>query len=158
MALATGVPSPNPPKNDTLLNPDWAYVETKDKGVILRGEYELNDQLLAYGAVGTSKTDYRYSGALTATVNNSAGDFTTAMGQLQMEIHKTSAEVGLRGHFDTFGINHQWSVNATQYSDTQKDFGRRAAGSNWTTNIYNPVWGPKVSEAWPLIAHTVNDL
>ena len=158
MGLAAGVPVPKPPKNDTLLNPDWAYVETKDKGVILRGEYELNDQLLAYGAVGTSKTDYRYSGALTATVNNSAGDFTTAMGQLQMEIHKTSAEVGLRGHFDTFGINHQWSVNATQYSDTQKDFGRRAAGSNWTTNIYNPVWGPKVSEAWPLIAHTENDL
>lgn len=39
-----------------------------------------------------------------------------------------------------------------------KDFGRRAAGSNWTTNIYNPVWGPKVSEAWPLIAHTESDL
>ncbi|OLS60212.1 TonB-dependent receptor [Pseudomonas putida] len=158
MGLAANVPVPRPPSNDILLNPDWAYVETKDKGVILRGEYELNDQLLAYGAIGTSKTQYQYSGALTATVINTAGDFTTAMGQLQMEIYKTSAEAGLRGHFDTFGINHQWSVNATQYSDTQKDFGRRAAGSNWTTNIYNPVWGPKVSEAWPQIAHTENDL
>ncbi|MCE1116830.1 MULTISPECIES: TonB-dependent receptor [Pseudomonas] len=158
LGLDDGVPVPRPPKSDTLLNPDWAYVETKDKGVILRGEYELTDQLLAYGAVGTSKTDYRYSGALVGTVTNAAGDVTTTMGQLQMEIHKTSAEVGLRGHFDTFGINHQWSLNATQYSDTQKDFGRRAAGSSWTTNIYHPSWGPKVSEAWPPIAHTENDL
>ncbi|MDR6711597.1 iron complex outermembrane receptor protein [Pseudomonas hunanensis] len=158
MGLASGVAVPSPPKSDTLLNPDWAYVETKDKGVILRADYELTDQLLAYGAVGTSKTDYQYSGALTATVNNNAGDFTTAMGQLQMQIHKTSAEVGLRGHFDTFGVGHQWTVNATQYSDTQKDFGRRATGSNWTTNIYHPSWGPKVSEAWPQIAHSESDL
>ncbi|WP_347881630.1 TonB-dependent siderophore receptor [Pseudomonas sp. GD03858] len=158
MGLDDGVPVPRPPRNDKLLNPDWAYVETKDKGAILRGEYELRDDLLAYGAIGTSRTDYKYSGALMATVNNAAGDLTTTMGQLQMEIHKTSAEVGLRGHFDTFGINHQWSVNATQYSETKKDFGRRAAGSSWTTNIYRPSWGPKVSEAWPQIAHTEDDL
>ncbi|NIF29014.1 TonB-dependent siderophore receptor [Pantoea sp. Tr-811] len=158
MGLAAGVPVPRPPSNNTLLNPDWAYVETKDKGLILRGEYELSDQLLAYGAFGTSKTDYHYSGALTATVLNSAGDFRTDMGQLQMQIHKTSAEVGLRGHFDTFGIGHQWSLNATEYSDTQKDFGRRGAGASWTTNLYHPVWGPKAPEAWPAIAHTENDL
>ncbi|MDD1960973.1 TonB-dependent siderophore receptor, partial [Pseudomonas sp. 39004] len=159
LGLAKGVAVPKPPKSDTLLNPDWAFVETKDKGVILRGEYELSDQLLAYGAVGTSKTDYRYSGAMIATVINDAGDFTTGMGQLQMQIHKTSAEVGLRGHFDTFGINHQWSLNATQYSDEKKDFGRRSvAGAEWTTNLYHPVWGPKASEAWPLIMHSENDL
>ncbi|HDS1818141.1 TPA: TonB-dependent siderophore receptor [Pseudomonas putida] len=158
LGLASGVAVPKPPKSDTLLNPDWAFVETKDKGVILRGEYELNDQLLAYGAVGTSKTDYQYSGAMIATVTNNAGDFTTGMGQLQMEIHKTSAEVGLRGHFDTFAINHQWSLNATQYSDEKKDFGRRSAGTPWTTNLYHPVWGPKAPQAWPLIMHSENDL
>nr|WP_249684702.1 TonB-dependent siderophore receptor [Pseudomonas sp. RC2C2] len=158
MGLKDGLAVPKPPKNDTLLNPDWAYVQTKDKGVILRGEYELNDQLLAYGAIGTSKTDYQYSGAMIATVINDAGDFTTSMGQLKTQLHKTSAEVGLRGHFDTFGINHQWSVNATQYSETKKDFGRRSAGAPWTTNIYHPVWGPKAPEAFPQIGHTEDDL
>lgn len=158
MGLKDGLAVPKPPKNETLLNPDWAYVQTKDKGVILRGEYELNDRLLAYGAIGTSKTDYQYSGAMIATVINDAGDFTTSMGQLKTQLHKTSAEAGLRGHFDTFGINHQWSVNATQYSETKKDFGRRSAGAPWTTNIYHPVWGPKAPEAFPPIAHTEDDL
>ncbi|MEE1922609.1 TonB-dependent siderophore receptor [Pseudomonas sp. 148P] len=159
IGLNAGVAVPSPPKNTTLLNPDWAYVESKDKGVILRGEYEINDQLLAYGAIGTTKTDYKYNGTMTAVVINSAGDYTTTMGQLQMQIYKTSAEVGLRGHFDTFGINHQWSVNATQYRDKEKDWGRRSVpGANWTTNIYNPVWGPEAPQQWPLVLHTENNL
>lgn len=159
LGLAPGVGIPKPPKSDTLINPDWAYVETEDKGVILRGEYDLNDYVMAYGAVGTSKTNYKYNGALSSQVINDAGDFTTTMGQLKFEIEKTSAEVGLRGHFDTFGINHQWSVNATQYSDKEKDWGRRSVpGANWTTNIYRPVWGPEAPESWPLIVHTENDL
>jgi iron complex outermembrane receptor protein len=159
IGLAPGVGIPKPPKAGTLLNPDWASVETQDKGVILRGEYDLNDYVMAYGAVGTSKTNYKYNGALSSALVNQAGDFTTIMGQLKFEIEKTSAEVGLRGHFDTFGINHQWSVNATQYSDKEKDWGRRSVpGANWTTNIYRPVWGPEAPEAWPLIIHTENDL
>lgn len=44
---------------------------------------------------------------MSATVINDAGDISTVLGQLKFEIEKTSAEVGLRGHFDTFGINHQ---------------------------------------------------
>jgi len=159
LGLAPGVGIPKPPKSDTLLNPDWAYVETEDKGVILRGEYDLNDYVMAYGAVGTSKTNYKYNGAISSQIINEAGDFNTTMGQLKFEIEKTSAEVGLRGHFDTFGINHQWSVNATQYSDKEKDWGRRSVpGANWITNIYRPVWGPKAPESWPLIVHTENDL
>lgn len=159
IGLADGVSVPKPPKADTLLNPDWAYVQSKDKGVILRGEYDLNDQLLAYAAVGTSKTRYQYSGALSATLINEAGDFTTTMGQLAFEVRKTSAEVGLRGHFDTLAINHQWSLNATQYTDEEKDWGRRyVPGADWTTNLYHPVWGPAAAQAWPLIIHTENRL
>ncbi|WP_240998797.1 TonB-dependent receptor [Pseudomonas baltica] len=159
IGLAAGVGIPKPPKAGTLLNPDWAYVETKDKGVILRGEYDLSDAVMAYGAVGTSKTHYQYSGAISSAVINAAGDFRTTMGLLKTEIEKTSAEVGLRGHFDTFGINHQWSVNATQYSDKEKNFGLRAVpNSIVTTNIYHPVWGAKSPESWPPVSHTENDL
>nr|WP_263854296.1 TonB-dependent siderophore receptor [Pseudomonas huaxiensis] len=159
LGLAANVSVPSAPKADTLLNPNWAYVENKDKGVILRGEYALNDQLMAYAALGTSKTDYQYSGAMTAQLINNAGDFTTTMGQLKFELEKTSGEVGLRGHFQNLDINHQWSLNVTHYEDEQKDYGRRSVpGANWTTNIHNPVWGPKAAESFPLIAHTENRL
>lgn len=40
IGLAEGVPVPRPPKSDTLLNPDWGFVQTRDKGVIVRGEYD----------------------------------------------------------------------------------------------------------------------
>jgi iron complex outermembrane receptor protein len=159
VGLAADVPVPKPPKSDTLLNPDWGNVETKDKGVIVRGEYDLNDNITAYAAAGTSKTDYTYNGAISSQVINTAGDFTTTMGQLKIDLKKTSGETGLRGKMDTFGIGHQWSINATHYSDEEKDYGRRSVpGANWITNIYNPVWGPEAPESWPALLHTESRL
>ncbi len=70
IGLAPGVPVPRPPQSDTLLNPSWGYVETKDKGGIVRGAYDLSDNVMAYAAVGTSKTDYTYNGAMSAEVIN----------------------------------------------------------------------------------------
>lgn len=155
VGLAENVPVPRAPSADTLLSPDWGMVETRDKGVIVRGEYDLNDNLMAYATAGTSRTDYQYSGAMLATVFNTAGDFETSMGQLKTDLERTSGEAGLRGNFDTFGIGHQWSVNATHYSDEQKESGRRSVpGANWITNIYHPVWGPKASKAFSPVSHT----
>ena len=159
IGLAEGVPVPRPPKSDTLLNPDWGFVQTRDKGVIVRGEYDLNDNLMAYAAAGISKTDYKYSGTMLAEVLNTAGDFETRMGQLKIDLEKTSGEAGLRGHFDTFGVGHQWSLNATHYSDKQRDYGRRnVPGAEWITNIYHPVWGPEAARSYPAIAHTESRL
>lgn len=153
--LASGVAVPKPPKSDTLLNPDWAYVQTKDHGAIVRGEYDLTDDLMAYAAFGTSETRYVYSGTMLATVFNEAGDFKTSMGQLKMELEKTSGEAGLKGNLQTAAIKHQWSINATHYGDTQKDYGRRQVpGADWITNIYNPVWGPAADKSFPYIAHS----
>ncbi len=159
ISLAPGVAVPKPPKSDTLLNPDWAYVESKDKGAMLRGEFDLNEHVLAYAAVGASKTDYAYSGTMSAQVINAAGDYNTTMGQLKMQLEKKSAEAGLRATFETFGIGHQLTVNATHYDDEQKDFGRRSVpGANVTTNIYHPVWGAAADESWPAVQHLENRL
>lgn len=155
ISLGAGVAVPKPPKADTLLNPDWAFVETRDKGAIVRAEVDLSDNLMAYAAYGASKTHYAYNGTIMAYVFNDAGDFKTTMGQLKMELDKTAGEVGLKGHFDTAAVNHQWSLNATHYGDTQKDYGRRSVpGADWITNIYKPVWGPAAPTSWPLIAHS----
>lgn len=159
IGLAAGVPVPRPPKSETLLNPNWGFVQTRDKGVIVRGEYDLNDNLTAYAAAGTSKTDYAYSGTMLAEVFNTAGDMETNMGQLKIDLKKTSGEAGVRGHFDTFGVGHQWSLNATHYSDKQRDYGRRnVPGAEWINNIYHPVWGPEAARRYPAIAHTESRL
>ncbi|XKU42999.1 TonB-dependent receptor [Pseudomonas [fluorescens] ATCC 17400] len=142
ISLAANVAVPKPPKSDTLLNPDWAFVDTKDQGAIVRGEFDLTEQLSAYAAFGASETHYRYSGAMSAQVINNAGDLKTSMGQLKMDIEKTSGEAGLKGKWQTGPIGHQWVVNATRYADKQKDYGRRwVPGADWLTNIYHPTWG-----------------
>jgi len=157
--LASGVAVPKPPKADTLLNPDWAYVQTTDRGAIVRGEFDLSDNLMAYAAYGMSTTHYEYSGTMMATVFNDAGDFKTSMGQLKMDLEKTSGEVGLKGNLHTGAIKHQWTLNATHYGDTQKDYGRRSVpGADWVTNIYHPQWGPAAAKSFPYIAHTKSRL
>ncbi|WP_323152151.1 TonB-dependent siderophore receptor [Stenotrophomonas maltophilia] len=155
VGLAPGVAIPRPPRSDTLINPDWAYVDSQDKGAMLRGELDISDTLMAYLAYGTSKTDYRYNGSISAQILNPAGDFTTVIGQLAFDIKKQSGDAGLRGSFYTGSVGHQWAANVTHYQHTQNDYGRRSVpGWDWTTNLYNPVWGPAAPFVAPHISHT----
>jgi iron complex outermembrane receptor protein len=155
ISLAPGVAIPRPPKPETLLNPNWSHVHNQDKAAMVRGEFDVNDQVMAYAAFGVSKTDYEYNGAMSAQVLNAAGDFKTAMGQLAFEQKKRSAEMGLKGRLQTGAIKHQWALNATHYAHKQDDYGRRSVpGADWTTNLYNPVWGPEAPFVAPHISHT----
>lgn len=143
--LAAGVAIPKPPKADTLLNPDWSFVETKDKGAMIKGEYDLNDKITAYANYGQSNTKYKYNGAMTAIVKDGLGSFETKIGQLAFEVDKKSADAGFKGVFETGPIKHQWVVNGTYYKHDQDDYGiRNVNGAEWTTNLYNPVWGSPV--------------
>ncbi len=153
--LAPGIGVPKPPKPETLLNPDWAYAKNHDKGAMIRGEFDVSDNLMAYAAIGTSRSEYTYNGAMSAQVYNAAGDYRTSMGQLNIHMKKTSGEAGLRGKLQTGPIRHQWVLNATYYSDTERDYGRRSVpGADWVTNIYHPVWGPAPDTSWPAILHS----
>ena len=81
---------------------------------------------MAYAAFGASKTNYGQNGAISAQVLNPAGDFKTVMGQLAFDVEKRSGELGLKGKLDTGPVKHQWALNATHYSHTQNDYGRRS--------------------------------
>ncbi|PHV27418.1 TonB-dependent siderophore receptor [Janthinobacterium sp. BJB426] len=151
--LAPGLPVPRPPKAETLLNPSWAFYDTKDKGAMLRGELDLNAQVMAYAAVGASRADYQSTGAYLIQVFNTAGDYRTNLADLGFDVEKQSAEIGLRGKLRTGDIGHQWAVNATYYHHTDKQYGRRnTLAKDWITNIYNPVWGPATRFEAPQIS------
>ena len=153
--LVAGLPVPRPPKPETLLNPSWAFYDTKDKGAMLRGEIDVNAQVMAYAAIGASKADYQSTGAYLIQVFNTAGDYRTNLADLGFKLEKQSAEVGVKGSFRTGAISHQWAANATYYHHTDKQFGRRnVLQQDWITNIYNPVWGPATSFDAPQISKT----
>ena len=151
--LAAGLPVPRPPKAETLLNPSWAFYDTKDKGAMLRGELDVNEQVMAYAAVGASQADYQSTGAYLIQVFNTAGDYRTNVADLGFDVEKQSAEAGVRGKLRTGDIGHQWAVNATYYHHTDKQYGRRnTLAKDWITNIYNPVWGPATRFEAPQIS------
>ena len=153
--LAAGLPVPRPPKPETLLNPSWAFYDTQDKGALLRGEYDVNAQLMAYAAIGAGKADYQSTGAYLIQVFNTAGDYRTNLADLGFNLEKQSAEVGVKGKFRTVDVGHQWAANATYYHHTDQQFGRRnTLAQDWITNIYNPVWGPATRFEAPQISKT----
>lgn len=66
--LGKDIAIPKPPKPETLLNPDWSFVDIQDKGAMIRGEYDLTNNVMGYATYGQSKTEYKYNGAMSATV------------------------------------------------------------------------------------------
>lgn len=144
LTLAPGVKLPRPPEPDTLLNPDWGFNHSKDKGAMLRGEIDVSDQVMVYAAIGTSETTFRATNSSVAQVINDAGDYRNNMGDVGDEAKRTSVETGLQSHFQTGYIGHEVAINAQRYKeDYQLNARRGVLNQDWITNIYNPVWDPR---------------
>ncbi|WP_032880930.1 TonB-dependent siderophore receptor [Acinetobacter sp. WC-323] len=145
LTILSGVKLPKAPNPDTLLNPTWTVYNTRDKGGMIRGEYDLNDQWMAYATAGMSKTEYDTLGAAKTEIQNQAGDIKFNIAHLGFEYERKSAEVGLRGKFDTGAVKHALALNATHYRETDDESGIRQGfpGGDRITNIYNPNWGSK---------------
>lgn len=157
LTLAPGVSVPKPPKPDVAWNPPWAYYDNTDKGAMLRGEFDLNDQLMVYAAAGTSKSEIDTLMGV-PLVFNEAGDFRTNFSGVSDRMKRKSAEVGLQGKARTGAVGHQFAINATYYDEEYVLRGyRNVLPQDWVTNIYNPVWGPAASRPANIPAITRTD-
>ncbi len=123
-------------------------MDSQDKGAMLRGELDINEHLMAYLAYGTSRTDYRYNGSISAQILNPAGDFTTVIGQLAFDIGKQSGDAGLRGSFHTGSVGHQWAANVTHYRHTQNDYGAAAYPAGTGPPICTTRYGARPRRSW----------
>lgn len=157
LTLAPGVPLPKPPKPDVSWNPPWAFYDSTDKGAIVRGEFDLTDQLTAYATGGISKTELDTNMGL-GQVFNEAGDFRINYSGVSDRMERKSAEVGLMGEALTGSVGHQFALNATYYNEDYLLRGfRNLLPEDWVTNIYNPVWGPEVARPGNIPALTQTD-
>lgn len=125
------------PKPDTNIL-DGISAKQISKGVMVRGEYELNDDWTAYASVGGART--RYKGFLNGTrsiVINRNGDATAETYNQGGYTHSLSTEAGVRGNFDTGPVTHQLVLSTTLL---HQDIGRAktVTGKGYTTNIYHP--------------------
>ena len=157
LTLAPGVAVPKTPDPKISWNPPWAYHETTDRGIMLRGDVDLTGHLSAYAAAGLNRTDYESLMGIGQIVNT-AGDFRTNFSGVSDRATRRSGDVGLKGKARMAGVEHQIVLNATYYKEEYHLNGfRNLLPEAWQTNIYNPVWGSALSRPARIMAITRTD-
>ena len=133
---ASGVAIANIPNASKSYASPWNKVELRDSYGMLRGEFDITSDLSIYATGGKSHTDWKqildFGSAMLTNgnfLNRSQLNFTG--------IDRTTAEVGIRSHFETGPIDHQVVLNATTYEAVRTSVGSIQLGSR-QSNIYNP--------------------
>ncbi|TWH46487.1 TonB-dependent siderophore receptor [Sporomusa sp. KB1] len=124
-----------PDSSTNLFRGIWGEIE--NKGVVARGEYDINDNLTAYAGLGTLR--YDYSGYVQSThaknvdaLGNYSGTTTYNRGYAET----VSGEAGLRSCFQTGTVSHQVVLSATSLDIESGSV--KSESSKYASNIYNP--------------------
>lgn len=126
---------PDAPSGKTNLYPDNT-LQSDDKAVATRLEFDINDHLTAYGAVGYHEAQSAQSFP-SASIANLQGDTTVYNGYYDQKKTSTSADVGLRARFNTGGIKHTLIVGANMLNQ-QTDYFYYGDTLGVASNLYNP--------------------
>lgn len=128
---------PNAPDGSKNWVQPWTYSNEKDVFGTIRGEYDFNDSITAYGAYGMRRGDEDNSlSDLTVTNTNGAG--TTARFDNIREDKVQSAQLGLRGKWQTGKIDHNWVLAADLYDQEEKGAFISDSKNQLATSLYNP--------------------
>lgn len=138
--LASGVDAPAVvPSNRKSYLPSWQEWNDKATFGMVRGEFDIADNLSAYAAYGVA----RYEGLdifMNPVLQNAAGDFTATPSSdgKGWGFDTGSGVAGLRFLFGTGPVQHTLNVN---YSDIHRNSFNAAAQGNATaiaSNLYSP--------------------
>jgi len=128
---------PKAPKGSKNWAQPWTYSDEKDVFGTIRGEYDFNDNLTAYGAYGMRRGDEDNSLA-NLTVNNVDGTGTASRFDNAREDKVQSAQLGLRGKWQTGKIDHNWVLAADLYDQEEKGAFISDSKNQLATSLYNP--------------------
>ncbi|OKH86825.1 TonB-dependent receptor [Thalassospira sp. TSL5-1] len=146
--LTSGVTMPDAPDGSKNAVQDWQWSDATDQSAMLKGEYDLADNLTLFGGVGGGRTEVdRLFGY--PIITNNAGDIDDdSLSYMRFQTNRFTANAGLRGDFSTAAINHEATVSASYYADT---FYRGAvySATDPASNIYNPSSVPPIFVAAP---------
>ncbi|WSE85902.1 TonB-dependent receptor [Pseudomonas donghuensis] len=113
----------------------WSKARTNDTFGTVNAEYDINDSLMAYGAVGARKSNHDFL-RHNVPVSNDAGDFSVQPRDFTRDENVRTATAGLRNWFETGPVSHEVNLAANYfYMDFENGGGRYAARPS---NLYNP--------------------
>ncbi|GEC17487.1 TonB-dependent receptor [Nitrobacter winogradskyi] len=141
--LDSGVPIPRPPRNTANWGQPWQSYNSEHKYATTRGEWDINDSVTAYAAVGRStigvKTVENYM-----SVTDAAGTLLSAWypsASIQY-IQAATAEAGLRGRAEIGPVSHALAL-AAGWANEESGFEQNAGTPLPASNLYNPVYFPQ---------------
>lgn len=117
-----------------------AKLVSQDTAVATRVEYDISDRLMVYAAAGyregTSEQDFPSSRGTAAA--NEQGNFRVTNAWYDSYSNNTTAEIGARAKFDTFGVKHTMNLAASVLS-IEDGYFYLGSATTIDSNIYNPV-------------------
>lgn len=145
--IASGVTIPPAANGRTNVSQDWGWSRTRDKSVLLSGEYDLSDDLTVFAHAGGGQSAVARMSDQTPTIVNAAGDTSSIPGYYRFEVQRYTLDAGARLRFDTGPVSHSTSVQASRYRD---ELSRGIiSGAPVLSNIYHPVDRPTPSITKP---------
>jgi iron complex outermembrane receptor protein len=128
---------PAAPDGRTNVWPAWTYQDKEHLFGVLRGEYDLTNDLtatLAYGQAGSHRRMIESFSILTDT----SGTINAFANGLHERQKRESAEASLRWKVKTGDVKHQVVLAASHFGSDIKNF-QPTINYGFTTNLYNPV-------------------
>jgi len=140
--VLVGANAPVPRASDVRHNyaQAWTKAETSDTFGALRGEYDIDDSLMVYGAVGARKSNHDFL-RHNVSITNAAGDFTIQPRDFTRDEDVRTVNAGVRKWFQTGPVSHELNLAADYFSMDFENGGGRYA--NRAGNLYNPVTTPE---------------
>ncbi|WP_124553667.1 TonB-dependent receptor [Methylophilus methylotrophus] len=118
----------------------YSYSNERDLFGTLRAEWDINKQLTAYAAAGSRHSHEANSLANLTVLNSITGAAATNRFDNIRQDSVLTGEAGLKGHFNTASIEHDWVLSTNAYSALRKiDFASTTANS-LVTNLYTPTY------------------
>ena len=125
--------------------PGYGYSKMKDRTEVIRGEYDILDNLTVYGGYGvrTSRMD---AVAGNPDIQDTTGNFASAAAWQLFNVDSRSIEAGLKAKFNTGEVGHAVSFGATKVTQNQSIF-FTPVGPLKLSNLYDPVYSETPSTA-----------
>ena len=145
--LGGGVAVPDAPDSTHNHATSWSYSEMKDTFGQVRGEFDVNDHVMAYAQFGARfmREDGDY--ASPTVTDASTGDATVVRLTVPREDLNLSGQADLRTDFTTGPVEHSLNIGVSGL--TQENRNAYEFGSSSATNIYDT---PDVSRPATLFA------
>lgn len=133
---------PTAPNAAISLNPVWSKQPSRLTLGMVRGEFDITDNVTAYAAIGKQKLDFSLIGPSQPMLLDTSGTY----GWAGVEYSKFAYDVlsmqgGLRGRAATGPVGHAFSLNLSQ-SRMETALAETTSPYTYTTNLYNPIFGP----------------